>query len=75
MLIIWDTLLLPELRLELQGIDPRAHYWPRTNYQRVLWPELDPADWYISFSSGAQGIQWVLRYGEHSHIIYTDGFR
>jgi hypothetical protein len=70
MLIVWDTLLLPEVREDLVRIDPRASYWPRTHYQLDMFREVDPADWYISFARSENGIIWLIKYSEHSHVIY-----
>jgi hypothetical protein len=72
MLIIWDTVLLPEQEHYLHWVDSGVHYWPRSQYQLDMFQEPRPTDWWISFTRSTSGLVWVMRYSEHSRIVYYE---
>ena len=70
MLVVWNSLLVPEQQRQIWDLDPRASFWPRSWAHSVYYNSAVPLEWWISFSSGQLGLVWVLRYSEHSRIIY-----
>lgn len=71
MLIIWNTLLLPEYQRELVYVDTRVQYWPACYMKECGYNVAIPIEWWISFSRVSFGIVWCIKHPEHSKIVYS----
>lgn len=72
MLIVWNTLLVPDQQDYIHSIDSRAAYWPRSWQFNLTYNRSEISEWWISFSRSQRGLLWVLKYPEYSRVIYFD---
>lgn len=72
MLIVWDTLLVPEDQRLLVRIDPKVAYWPHRYVKDSGYNSCVPVEWWISFSASKYGVLWLLDHSQHSRVIYLD---
>lgn len=64
-------MLLPVEQRELIVVDPRVVFWPACYMKDLGYNQAVPIEWWISFSSGSNGLLWLMRHPEHSRIIYN----
>ncbi len=68
MLVVYDQQLeIPQQQLLLEW-RLWVHYWPRSVSMRGL-DSATALDWYLLFSHPLYGMQWMLRWPEHSRVI------
>lgn len=72
MLIIWNTLLLPEEQRELVQVDSQVHYWPACYMKGIGYNAVVPIEWWISFSRASFGVLWCIKYPIHSRVVYSE---
>lgn len=72
MLIVWDTILVPEDQRLLVRIDSRVSFWPCRYVKDLGYNVCVPIEWWISFSSRKYGLIWLLDHSDHSKIVYSD---
>lgn len=72
MLVIWNTLLVPEIQVQLVRLDPRVVFWPASWMKDAGYSSAVPIEWWISFSSKGFGSWWVLGHPEECRVVYFD---
>jgi hypothetical protein len=53
---------------DLQGLDPRAVFWPRSWVQTYEYNFAVPTDWWIHFSQDRYADYWLLKYTEICYV-------
>jgi len=48
-----------------------VNYWPRSWANTQDYNAAIPLDWYLLFRDQLHGLQWMLRWPDHSRVIYT----
>lgn len=72
MLIVWENLLPPPEQEYLVKIDPHVRFWPYRYFKNAGYNECIPIEWWISFSSNATGLIWLMHAPQFNRIIYYD---